>query len=1091
MTRLPFTALVWLGLMYAPASADTDLKLRQPWDAPYTADDAAGQHVIALWSFDDEDALKDVSGHGHDLKLSGAKLAKDGRFGGGLESFRGHPVEDKRHAARAKDHPALSPEGAFTIEMWIQPKKEIEDYPASFLLDKKYVANDDYQLVLSDTNRSGTRTLSMNLGFGKDSDSFHARPYAFTPGEWVHVAFTYDGAGTGRFFLNGKPWGKTVRAGRKSIHAGRHPLSIGDRIGSYYHGFPGRLDQVRICKGVLEFSRAKLAMQRRRTVFVRAEAPPIFTARVTNLQREPLSGATLTASIDEMALTRASLPDIPPGKTHAVECRLDTKLRPDAYRLVTSVSFAEEASGEIEESFPLQIVPRKPPHQFPVLMWGVYNPAGVEKEMPRLKRIGFTHVLGFGADYQKIWDAGEPTGAGDAEAVAATREMLDKALAGGLSIGSSLSPGRFAKKLEQYLRVNRQGEPYKDENICGLFPRIIEFCRNVGVSVGRTYGDHPAFQAVLAHTEIRDHARPCFHDHDRKAYRARAGADIPDEVRSKWGVSWEKIEGFPADRVIPDDHPILRYLRWYWKEGDGWNGLNTALCEGLNDGGAEGVWTWFDPAARVASVYGSGGKVDVLSHWTYTYPDPTRIAVATEELFAMARGARPPQDVMKMTQIIWYRSQTAPMPKAGEEDAGRHRARWEREQPDAPFITIPPMHLREAFWTKIARPIRGIMYHGWQSLVPCPPGSSYRYTNPQTKRELARLIDEIVRPLGPTLLQVPGVKNDVAFLESFASQMFAHRGTYGWGKSWIADAFLVTLYAHLQPDIVYDETITDGGLDGYRVLVMTHCDVLTESVANKVKAFQKRGGIVVADKHLAPAVTPDIRIEPLARSGKAKADKQALLARAADLRKQLHEKYTRYADTTAPEMIPYRRRYAGTDYVFLVNDRREFGNYVGHHGKVMEIGLQTTGVVHLRRKTGHVYDLVTHQHVPAAEKAGELHVNRTLGPCDGTLLMVTPQPIGRLKLDVPKEARRGTSVECRVDVLTSDGTPIAAVVPVEVRIRDPEGREAEFSGFYGAKDGKVGIRLDIAPNDLCGTWQVDARDLASGRRATAYFRVVR
>ncbi len=92
----------------------------------------------------------------------------------------------------------------------------------------------------------------------------------------------------------------------------------------------------------------------------------------------------------------------------------------------------------------------------------------------------------------------------------------------------------------------------------------------------------------------------------------------------------------------------------------------------------------------------------------------------------MAAGAGRPQQVMKMTQIIWYRSQTAPEPKTPAA-ALPYQARWELEQPDAPFITIAPMHLREAFWTKIARPIRGIMYHGWQSLVPCDAPGGYRY----------------------------------------------------------------------------------------------------------------------------------------------------------------------------------------------------------------------------------------------------------------------------------------------------------------------------------------------------------------------------
>ena len=92
----------------------------------------------------------------------------------------------------------------------------------------------------------------------------------------------------------------------------------------------------------------------------------------------------------------------------------------------------------------------------------------------------------------------------------------------------------------------------------------------------------------------------------------------------------------------------------------------------------------------------------------------------------MARGD---QQVMKMTQLIWYRSQTAP--KAAK-PAGRSSP-WVDQDPDADYITIAPMHLREAFWWKLARPIKGIMYHGWQSLVSTDSTSAYRFTNPSTR----------------------------------------------------------------------------------------------------------------------------------------------------------------------------------------------------------------------------------------------------------------------------------------------------------------------------------------------------------------------
>ena len=84
------------------------------------------------------------------------------------------------------------------------------------------------------------------------------------------------------------------------------------------------------------------------------------------------------------------------------------------------------------------------------------------------------------------------------------------------------------------------------------------------------------------------------------------------------------------------------------------------------------------------------------------------------------------------------------------------------------------------------------------------------------------------------------------------------------------------LYAHLQPEIVFDETITSRGLDGFRVLVMADCDVITQSMAERIKAFQAKGGIVVGDDRLAPAIQPDIRLTPYQRTGHADKDKAAL-----------------------------------------------------------------------------------------------------------------------------------------------------------------------------------------------------------------------
>jgi hypothetical protein len=81
-------------------------------------------------------------------------------------------------------------------------------------------------------------------------------------------------------------------------------------------------------------------------------------------------------------------------------------------------------------------------------------------------------------------------------------------------------------------------------------------------------------------------------------------------------------------------------------------------------------------------------------------------------------------------------------------------------------------------------------------------------------------------------------------------------------------------------------------------------------------------------------------------------------------------------------------------------------------------------------------------------------------------------------------------VEVSIVVADDTGQPMPAVVPVHVEISDPAGRIGEFSGYYGAKDGTLRLRLDLAPNERPGVWQIRVRELASGLAATWYFRVV-
>jgi len=1121
---LLISTTVFLSLQVQQVESAEPVPFQELWSKPYSQADAKADYVLGYWSFDGRDPIQESAGRKLAGKLIGAKIDSNGKFGKCLESFPGYPkasaIPHRLSISPAKS--LSSPSGAITLEMWIKPKKlpKGEAGSAAMLLDKKYVDHTDYQLKIWQKDSDGKQKLAVLLGFGRETETWTSEAVVFEQETWHHIAFTYDAMGTGSFFVDGYLRGTETIPGRGKIAAGTKPLSIGDRLGGNYMGFDGRIDQVRISSKVLEFRPLTFNRNPGRNAFVRHEGVSSISCNVQSLSRVVLPRVEVAWSVDGVNQKPVIVRNLKPGEKREVVYQFDTSLRSDQYQLQAMLSlegFSPDEKPYVMTSIHnLHLVNRKLPDQYPVVMWG----AG-PKEIDRLQEIGFTHALGLAVDYGAILEAGKPVPAASAQRLSDIYPQLDQALIQGITFAPNLGPGRYAVKRKEWLRVDTKGKVLtgRYDNINGLIPETQQFCFDVGKSVSQTFGEHPAYGAALIHSEIRDHAAPSFSQYDYEAYRKATGLTIPvsssaanakardlDLVSqmaipagtvTSHGVKYAKLKNFPKDRVIPDDHPIYVYYRWYWKKGDGWNGLNSQVVNGLREGLSEqrrkDFWTWNDPAVRVASVYGSGGDVDYISQWSYCYPEPIRIGIATDELLAMAKGADKKQDVMKMTQIICYRDQIAPYVETYQkrkQTPPAYMARWEREEADAAFPTLPPMMLREAFWTKFSRPIKGIMYHGWQSLVPMESKGAYRYTHPETQHELKRIISEVVEPLGPTMLHVPGIQSDVAYLESFASQMFARRGTWGWGHRWIGDVYLATMYAGLQPEMIYDETITQKGLDQYKVLFVIDCDVLTESVAKAIQQFQQSGGIVIGDDHTCPAIKPNIILTGFLRTKDAQKNKQKLQKVATQIRKMLSGKYARYYDSSSPEVIPYRRSYKNADYLFTVNDNREYGDYIGHHKLVMENGLPSQTILKLNRKgRTYLYDLVNHRQVKSQKSSDGLTIPFELQPCDGTVLLAISQSIDHVKITAPKSTSRKEEVSIAIEVQDLYRKPIEAVVPVELKITDASGRIAEFSGYYAAVDGKVEIKLDIAKNDPPGVWTILAKELASGKTTTHYLRV--
>jgi hypothetical protein len=642
---------------------------------------------------------------------------------------------------------------------------------------------------------------------------------------------------------------------------------------------------------------------------------------------------------------------------------------------------------------------------------------------------------------------------------------------------------------------------------------MVSWVRKSAMADVQTFGEHPAFGGVLAVSERRENGYPSLNT-DAKRFKAETGLDIPPEVLNKtldFGIAKKR---FP-DGIVPEDDPLYVFYRWYWHGGDGWPKYFSTIADeyrrvrGRYGDGSEmqrksPFFSFHDPAVRQPPIWGNGGDLDVLSQWCYATPEPMNVAGPVEELFAMAQG-NPLQQVMIMTQIICYRVHLAPKNIKVDPEPN-----WVKRRPEADFPTIPPDVLQEATWSMLAKPVRGIMYHGWGCIYETGEEKKYVYTNPETEKRIKKLLKEVVAPLGPSLLKIGRKRNRVAVLESGVTAMFG--GPASWG--WTAPAITFLQRARLDPRVVYEEAVLKGALDDVKVLYAPQFCMTTARVIEAIKKFQRDGGILVGDEQMVKALKSDITVpivkffappasdhtedveaqakergtDVKARSATVNA-KRIMQAQAEDLRKKLAEKgYYPQSDSSSSEIVVYNRSWKNTPYLFAINDKRAFGDYVGQWGKIMEKGLPFKGEVFLRDaadKVGAVYELSRGEKMAFSKVGKDVALSLEYDTNDGRFMVFLPEEIAKVKIEAPVDVEIGKSLSFEFKVLGRSRKPIEAVLPVEVRLYDSSGRELDGAGFAAAEGGVCKMTIPTNLDDAAGEYRLVCRDRASGLVAEA------
>lgn len=83
-------------------------------------------------------------------------------------------------------------------------------------------------------------------------------------------------------------------------------------------------------------------------------------------------------------------------------------------------------------------------------------------------------------------------------------------------------------------------------------------------------------------------------------------------------------------------------------------------------------------------------------------------------------------------------------------------------------------------------------------------------------------------------------------------------------------------------------------------------------------------------------------------------------------------------------------------------------------------------------------------------------------------------------------ALRGNPFSLQVKLLSERKTLVRGIVPVEVKVYNPDGKEAWEYGSNGIiEDGLLAVKVNLARNDPFGKWRVTVRELCSGKQTAA------
>ena len=654
-----------------------------------------------------------------------------------------------------------------------------------------------------------------------------------------------------------------------------------------------------------------------------------------------------------------------------------------------------------------------------------------------------------------------------------------------------LSYGRDRDLSTRYTRIDINGQKVRGKGgskyeLDAAVPEAREAAARAMRKVAKSIGSDPNFCGMRPCGEIRLRTTPSFTERNAAAYRADTGREVPPEAKGRAAPHWSTLKDIPPGRIVSEHHPVLEFYRWFWQKGDGWNGFGDAMVEAFYDEtGGRRVLTEYEPCLRTPPLFGCGGDVEMVGHWFYCYSDsPMNVSFDLAHISEIARGT-PGQQTIVGLQCICHLKRLA---NRGNLKAGAPIPEWyavrEKLLETAPkgteyYPSTPPDMMRIGLWSAMSRRFDAISFHGWQCVfdpevykdksAPVknikgldPRVIGYQYTHPGLKVALEDFMRNVAVPYGPLFKAVPEREAEVAVFLGWASAILSGTANIGWNRPHLCG--VVAAAASLSPSVLLEEDVEMNGVpESAKVLLMPEADVLTEGAYVRLREFQRKGGKLIAFDTLAPALKADAALpkfcEPLPKRGPADQFEKDFRSAVVEMQRTVSAYVKPRVTSGSPYICAHARGEKAYDLLFVVNDRRGPGEYVGVFNTVLDKGLPAEGTVTLNRDAKAVYDLLAHRRIDCVAQDGAISIPLSLGGAEGRVFLACDRALAPLSVVVKRV--NGQDVRCPSGIEVTVTSPDKDVmVPIRV---DGAGQKP----FYGVVKG--------------GTWKHVFKDVADVR----------